>query len=107
MNKCSCNHWLPSNKEIKILSQTAKTFTSATKLKILIILLAKEHCVCEIQDCLAKEQSLISHHLSDLIKEGWIKQKKGRDGRQVFCSLTKEGKIKLKVFLKILSRKEK
>lgn len=107
MNKCSCNHWLPNNKEIKILSQTARIFTTTTKLKILIILLAKEHCVCEIQNCLKKEQSLISHHLADLIKEKWIRQRRGEDARQVFYSLTKEGKRKLKIFLKILLRKEK
>ena len=97
---------MPSSKEISRLTQTAKVFSSNSKLKILIILLAREHCVCEIQTCLDKEQSLISHHLSDLVKEGWIKQRKGKDARQVFYSLTKKAQKKLKIFLKIKPRKE-
>jgi len=92
---------MPSSKEISRLTQTAKVFSSNSKLKILIILLAREHCVCEIQTCLDKEQSLISHHLSDLVEEGWIKQKKGKDARQVFYSLTKKAKRKLETFLKL------
>ena len=101
MNKCSCNYCLPADKELSNLSQTARVFSSKSKLKILIILLAREHCVCEIQECLGKEQSLVSHHLSDLVEEGWIKQRKGKDARQVFYSLTNEKKKKLKIFLKL------
>ncbi|MBL7150671.1 winged helix-turn-helix transcriptional regulator [Candidatus Microgenomates bacterium] len=101
MNKCSCNHWLPTDKELSNLSQTARVLSSKSKLKILIILLAREHCVCEIQECLDKEQSLVSHHLSNLVETGWIKQRKGKDARQVFYSLTNEGKRKLETFLKL------
>ena len=101
MNKCSCNHWLPTDKELSSLSQTARVLSSKSKLKILIILLAREHCVCEIQECLDREQSLISHHLSNLVETDWIKQRKGKDARQVFYSLTNEGKRKLETFLKL------
>lgn len=104
MNKCSCNHWLPTNKELNSLSHAARVFSSKSKLKILIILLSREHCVCEIQECLGKEQSLVSHHLSDLVEAGWIKQRKGKDARQVFYSLTKEAEKKLKIFLKLANR---
>lgn len=99
MNRCSCNHWLPSSKELSNLSQMAKIFSSKSKLKILIILLARKHCVCEIQTCLDKEQSLVSHHLSDLVKTGWIKQRKGKDARKIHYFLTKKGKQKLEIFL--------
>jgi len=92
---------MPTARELSNLSQTAKVFSGKTRLKILIILLAREHCVCEIQECLNKEQSLISHHLSDLIETGWIKQRKGKDARQIFCSLTNKGKRKLEMFLKL------
>ena len=101
MNKCSCNHWRLTDKELSKLSQVARVFSSKNKLKILIILLAREHCVCEVQECLSKEQSLISHHLSDLVEEGWIKQRRGEDARQVFYSLTNEGKRKLEIFFKL------
>jgi len=90
---------VPSDEKINSLSRTAKILASKTKLKILIVLLSKKQCVCEIQDCLDKEQSLISHHLADLTKEGWIKQEKV--GRQVRCLLTKNGERKLKFFLKV------
>jgi DNA-binding MarR family transcriptional regulator len=107
MSKCSCNHWLPTDKKLNNLSQTARVFSSKSKLKILIILLARKHCVCEIQECLAKEQSLVSHHLSDLIETGWIKQRKGKDARQVFYSLTHKGKRKLETFLSLGGEKWK
>jgi len=61
--------------------------------------------VCEIQDCLNKEQSLVSHHLSDLVEASWIKQRKGKDARQVFYSLTKGVKKKLEIFLKLGGKK--
>ncbi|HUW21309.1 MAG TPA: metalloregulator ArsR/SmtB family transcription factor [Candidatus Bathyarchaeia archaeon] len=97
---CSCKRGLLENKTIESLVKIAKTLSTKTKLKILLILLNREHCVCEIQNCLDKEQSLVSHHLSDLVETGWIKQRKGKDARQVFYSLTKEGYKKLQIFLK-------
>jgi len=102
MNNCSYNCSCKSLniKKIKNLLETAKTLSSKTKLRILLILLNKEHCVCEIQNCSDKEQSLISHHLSDLVKAGWIKKRQGKDSRQTFYSLTKDGLNKLQIFLK-------
>ncbi|MBU1110172.1 metalloregulator ArsR/SmtB family transcription factor [Patescibacteria group bacterium] len=101
MNDCSCKCLLSDNKTVKVLSGIAKVFSSKTKLKILLILLDREHCVCEIQECLSKGQSLISHHLADLVEAGWIRQRRGEDARQVFYSLTKGSQKKLEVFLKI------
>ena len=104
MNNCSCNCDLLDAKITESLLATAKTLSTETKLKILLILLNREHCVCEIQSCLDKEQSLISHHLSDLVETGWIKQRKGKDARQVFYSLTKQGVNKLKEFTVSISK---
>ena len=100
MNDCSCKHLLPDNETVKNLNEVAKVFSTKTKLKILLILLNREHCVCEIQVCLNKEQSLISHHLSDLVETGWIKKHQGKDARQVFYSLTNDGFKKLQTFLR-------
>ncbi len=100
MNNCSCNCGLLDPKTTESLLTVAKTLSTKTKLKILLILLNREHCVCEIQNCLEKEQSLISHHLSDLVETGWIKKRQGKDARQVFYSLTKDGLNKLQIFLK-------
>ena len=101
MNRYSCNCDLLNCKIIKPLLLSAQTLCVETKLQTLLILFNREHCVCEIQECLKKEQSLISHHLSDLVESGWIKQRKGKDARQVFYSLTVEGRKKLKIFLRI------
>ena len=101
MNNYSCNCDLLDAKITESLLMMAKTLSTETKLKILFILLSREHCVCEIQNCLDKEQSLVSHHLSDLVETGWIKQRKGKDARQVFYSLTKDGLEKLQTFLKV------
>ncbi len=101
MNNCSCNCALLDSRKIEVLLTTAKTLSTETKLKILLIFLNREHCVCEIQACLDKEQSLISHHLSDLVETGWIKKRQGKDARQIFYSLTKEGLKKLQIFLEI------
>ncbi|MBU1200405.1 metalloregulator ArsR/SmtB family transcription factor [Patescibacteria group bacterium] len=100
MNICSCNCDLLDIKSTESLLAMAKTLSTETKLKILLILLGREHCVCEIQNCLEKEQSLVSHHLSDLVETDWIKQRKGKDARQIFYSLTKDGLKKLQTFLK-------
>lgn len=104
MNKYSCNCSILKQKQLQILLAAAQTLAVESKLKILLILLNKKHCVCQMQNCLKKEQSLISHHLTSLVKSGWIKQQPGKDGRQIFYSLTKEGIKKLKIFLKILKR---
>lgn len=101
MNNCSCNCDLLDAKTTKSLLTMAKTLSTKTKLKILLILLNREYCVCEIQKCLDKEQSLVSHHLSDLVETDWIKQRKGKDARQVFYSLTKKAEKRLKTFLKL------
>lgn len=101
MNTDSCNCGVPDENNLRQLEGFAKTLSTKTKLRILLILLSREHCVCEIQNCLDKEQSLISHHLSDMVNTGWIKQKIGKDARRVFYSLTKEGKGRLKIFLNI------
>jgi DNA-binding transcriptional ArsR family regulator len=99
MKVCSCNCYNDRDfKKIESLAKTAKYLSSRTKLKILHILFKREHCVCEIEKCIVKEQSLVSHHLADLVESGWIRKRKGKDARQVFYSLTDYAKKKLKIF---------
>jgi len=100
MKRCSYNRPAIGSRKIESLTAVAKALSTQTKLKILLILLRGEHCVCEIQSCLNKEQSLVSHHLSDLVEAGWIKNRQGKDARQVFYSLTDAGREKLSIFLK-------
>lgn len=72
------------------LSDLLKLLSDPTRLKILVTLENKEHCV---SDCLCHlpgiSQSLLSHHLADLRRAGIVKSTK--QGLKVYYSLTNRG----------------
>jgi len=76
-----------------------KIVAEESRLKILCILLDKEHCVCEIMEQVRLSQSLISHHLKDLKDIGIIKDEKR--GLFVHYSLTPKGKDITNLIFKI------
>lgn len=93
MNMCSYNCCNPNTsefKQISNLSSLLKLVGEESRLKLLCLLRQGEHCVCEMLEHFDMSQSLISHHLSDLKEAGLIIDRK--EGRQVFYSLTSEGK---------------
>ncbi len=51
-----------------------KALSNTTKLDIILLLAASEMPVCLISYILEKDQSLISHHLSDLKTAGLVKE---------------------------------
>ena len=51
-----------------------KALSNTTKLDIILLLAATEMPVCLISYILGKDQSLISHHLSDLKTAGLVKE---------------------------------
>lgn len=61
-----------------------KILSDETRLKVLVMLLKREMCVCEIMEELGLSQSLVSHHLRLLRKSGLVKDEK--DGKWVFYS---------------------
>lgn len=61
-----------------------KIISDETRLKILLMVLKREMCVCEIIDELGLSQSLISHHLRLLRKNDLVRDE--RDGKWVFYS---------------------
>lgn len=61
-----------------------KIISDETRLKILLMVLKKEMCVCEIIEELGLSQSLISHHLRLLRKNDLARDEK--DGKWVFYS---------------------
>jgi DNA-binding transcriptional ArsR family regulator len=75
------------------------TFTSGIRLGILLILLRLESaCVCEIQYALEESrQSLISHHLRELRKKGWLKSEKWK--RWTFYSIPDDKRNSLSALL--------
>jgi len=52
-----------------------KALSNTTKLDIILLLAATEMPVCLISYILEKDQSLISHHLSDLKTAGLVKER--------------------------------
>ncbi len=94
--KC-CTPGSPQLNNITSLSKLLTFIGKESKLQILCLLKENERCVCELLECCKMSQSLISHHLADLKKEGLVANRK--EGRKSFYSLTKKGQeIIVKIF---------
>ncbi len=79
---------LPSKEEIYEVSRLFKLISSEPKLEILSLLSQASLPVCAISKLLEKDQSLISHHLSELKMAGLVREK--RVGRFKVYSIEKE-----------------
>ena len=66
-------------------SQVFKALGSETRLKIIQTLVVKEHNVSDLTKISKKDQTTISRHLSTLVNNNIIKQR--RAGRNVFYSI--------------------
>ncbi|MCK5484985.1 MAG: winged helix-turn-helix transcriptional regulator [Desulfobacterales bacterium] len=58
--------------EINRLSRLFKTLGHPLRLKIAILLLEQDHCVCEIVYMLGEKQNLVSHHLAIMKTNGVV-----------------------------------
>ncbi len=67
-----------------------KLVSVPSRLNILLLLKQSPHCVCDIMTHTRLSQTLISHHLSDLMKAGLIDSKK--DGKFIEYNLTAKGR---------------
>ena len=101
MNKSKncCN--IDDKRDLSQLESTLKLLSVQTRLKLLLILNGKEHCVCDLIPHTDYSQSLISHHLGDLENFGLIK--KNRKGKFNYYRLTEKG-VHLVKNLEILSK---
>ncbi len=79
---------LPSKEEIYEVSRLFRLISSEPKLEILSLLSQSSLPVCAISKLLGKDQSLISHHLSELKMAGLVREK--RAGRFKVYSIEKE-----------------
>ncbi len=61
---------------MKSEAKTFKALSDETRLRILMLLLGGELCVCEIVAALELPQSTISRHLAYLKKAGWVEDRK-------------------------------
>jgi ArsR family transcriptional regulator len=78
------------------MKKTVKTFralSDSTRLRIVMLLLAKDLCVCELQFILDMEQSRISHQLRILRDADMVEDK--RDGKWIVYTIPKETRKKL------------
>lgn len=93
MNICSYE----ANVIIK-MKQTLKIFKSlsdSTRLRILLLLLQRELCVCELTFILEMEQSRISHQLRVLRNADLVEDI--REGKWIIYRVTEDKKIDLKL----------
>ena len=58
--------------EINRLSRIFKTLGHPLRLKIALLLLERDHCVCEIVYMLSEKQNLVSHHLAIMKTNGVV-----------------------------------
>ena len=88
------------------LIEVFKILSDETRLRILMLLMEKELCVCEIEAALDMAQSRVSHQLRNLKNVGLIKDR--REGTWVYYSLNSNGLDSFnKSVIELLSKKLK
>jgi len=102
LKRCNCRTkevFSISDDKIGQLTDDLELISVKSRLKILFILDNKSHCVCDLMSHTKMSQSLISHHLADLTKAGFVENK--RQGKYIDYCLTNKGKKTVKA-LKLL-----
>lgn len=66
-----------------------KAFCEEKRIKIVNLLLDREHCVCELMELLNLSQSTISHHIKILKQAGLLNER--RHGTWNYYSLNQSG----------------
>jgi len=74
-----------SGDQISLLSEWFKILGDETRLKIVLSLMEKEICVCEICTAVELSQSAVSHQLKTLRNANLVKNR--RDGKMVYYSI--------------------
>ncbi len=96
--RCGCTtsrSTSPINAEgLAKLSSGLTVISVKSRLELLFLLHIKPHCVCDLVEHTKMSQSLISHHLASLNKEGLIVSK--RNGKYSDYLLTAKGEKAVK-----------
>lgn len=87
--------------DIAELVKLFSLLSSTSRLKLLSLLSIEPHCVCDLQTHTHMSQSLISHHLSDLVENELISRQ--RKGKYIEYFLTKKGENIIKAIEHIKS----
>ncbi len=88
VNKVSVNKTLkeiPNQKEIVGMAEIFKALSDPSRLKIVLALLKREHCVCDIAVICQQSESAISHQLRVLRTLKIVKNR--REGKSVYYTL--------------------
>lgn len=106
--RCRCQRWGKKKDffdEEKLLSleKILKTVGVLSRIKILFYLSKSSHCVCDLMSDTGLSQSLLSHHLADLLTLGLVDKKK--IGRFTEFFLTGKGKVFVNLLKKYLEKK--
>jgi len=75
-------------KYMKQMAQIFKALSDETRLEILVTLVGREMCVCDIFDIFKLSQPAISHHLKVLKQAGVLVD--SRDGKWIYYSVNPE-----------------
>jgi len=84
---------LPDQKEISGMAEIFKALSDPSRLKIVLALLKREHCVCDIAVICNQTESAISHQLRVLRTLKIVKTR--REGKVVYYSLDDDHVISL------------
>jgi len=84
------------------MAKIFKSLSDPTRLRILLLLLRKDFCVCELSSILGMEQSRISHQLRVLRNADLVKDT--RDGKWIIYRIPEDKKKDLKFIFDRLFR---
>lgn len=90
-----------SDKDVTNLSSDLTIIAVKSRLELLFLLKSKSHCVCDLITHTNMSQSLISHHLADLMKSKLVYSK--REGKFIEYFLTKKGEKVVQALDSIIS----
>ena len=77
---------MPDPDQIAKMANIYKAMSDPSRLKILLVLLSQEHCVCDIAVLCGQSDSAISHQLRLLRTSNIVKTR--RDGKIIYYSLS-------------------
>lgn len=84
---------LPGRKELVGMAEIFKALSDPSRLKIVLALLKREHCVCDIAVICQQSESAISHQLRVLRTLKIVKNR--REGKSVYYTLDDDHVISL------------
>ena len=82
-----------------------KTLSAPTRLRIILLLLRRDLCVCELTFILEMSQSRVSHQLRILRDAGLVEDK--RDGKWMIYGISQDIKDTLRPLLELLGGEKK